>query len=701
MKKICIAGLALFMAVQISAQVKPVKIDRTQKPKAGAAPVVSFKDPTIFTLPNGMTVLVVENHKLPKVRATLTIDAGPIKEGDKAGTLDMLGEMLEEGTTNLSKEKYDEAIDALGADVNVNANGGTTSALTRYFEKAFGLMADAIKNPLFPAPAFDKVKARYITGLKANEKSTPAIASRVYQALSYGKNTAQGEITTETTAKSISLDDVKKAYQQYITPSRSYLTLVGDINPITAKALVTKIFGNWTGRKLPVPAIPLVQNPAATEIDFIDIPTAVQGEINIGNLINNPLNSPDYHALLLANYILGGGAESKLFMNLREKHGFTYGSYSEVGRGRFQTLFTANAAVRTEKVDSAVAEVFSEILHMRDGLITEEELSTAKALYNGNFALSMEDPATTASFASNILINGLPKDFYKTFLQKINAVTLADIKRVSKTYFSESNSRIVIAGNGSKILPKLMRLGYVIKKYDKYADPVIEKAPEVKTEETPKTTNNISAYEIVESYLKAIGGKEELKKVTSLVSSISLDMMGRTFEGTDKRSNPNLHSTEIKMGSMTVMKSVYDGKQGYQQQGPQKKEMDEKELKEAQDEKGVIPQLFYMTDATYKTEYLGTGKVNDDATYRLKVTMPSGSVSIQEYSTTSGLLLKEEITSTSGEDDATSTVEYKDYKKVGAILLPHEITRNQGGMEFTIKISGYKINEALTEADFK
>ena len=698
MKKLIIVALSVVLLQHGFAQ---IKIDRSKKPPAGPAPVVSIKDPVIFTLANGMTVLVVENHKLPKINASLSIDAGPIAEGKKAGLVDLMGQMLGEGTATMPKDKFDEAVDLIGAQVNLYSGGGSASALTRYFEKAFNLMADGLKNPAFPAESFDKLKSMTLTGLKANEKSAPAIAARVSKALSYGKNTAMGEFTTEESVKSLKLNDVKDTYKNYITPSRSYLTFVGDITPELAKTIATKAFGNWSGKKLTLPSIPLVENPTKTEINFVDLPTAVQGELNIGNLVNNPMTNKDYHALLVANQILGGGAESKLFMNLREKHGFTYGSYSRIGSGRFQSQFSASAAVRTDKVDSAAAEIFSEILNMRDGKITQEELDNAKAKYNGSFALGMEDPARTATYATNILINKLPKDFYRTYLQKINSVTLNDLKKVAGTYFNESNSRIVIVGNGSVILPKLTRLGYTIKKYDRYAEPVVEKTTDKKVGETAKTTNNISVYEIVNSYLKAIGGVDELKKINSISATIGLDMMGRTFAGTDKKMNPNKQLTELKMGTTTVMKRVFDGSKGFQQQMGQKKDLTAQEIKQSLDDKGVIPQLYFVSNAEYKTDYLGTGKVNDEETYRMKVLMPSGKLSIQEYSIKTGLLLKEENTSKEGEQDVVETIEYKDYKKVGAILLPFEVTRNAGGQEFTVKYSDFKLNEGVSETEFK
>ena len=698
MKKLIIVALSVVLIQQAFAQ---VKVDRSKRPAAGPAPVVTIKDPVIFTLPNGMTVLVVENHKLPKVSATFNIDAGPVLEGKKAGLLEIMGQMLGEGTTNMTKDKFDEAVDIIGANVNLYSAGGSASALTRYFDKAFTLMADGLKNPSFPAASFDKLKSLTITGLKTNEKSAPAVAARVNKALSFGKQTALGEFTTEESVKGLTLNDVKEAYKNYITPSRSYLTFVGDITPEAAKALAIKAFGTWTGKKLTLAAIPFVENPAKTEIDFVDIPTAVQGELNIGNLVNNPMNNKDYHALLVANQILGGGAESKLFMNLREKHGFTYGSYSRIGSGRFQSLFNANAAVRTDKVDSAAEEMIHELLNMRDGKITREELDVAKAIYNGSFALGMENPARTATYATNILINNLPKDFYKTYLQKINAVTVADIQRVAKQYLNESNSRIVIVGNAEKILPKIMRLGYPVKKYDRYAEPVIEKPADKKINETVKTTDNISAAEIVESYLKAIGGKEEIKKISTISAVIGLEMMGRTFEGTEKKMNPNMQAMELKMGAMTVMKSVFDGKSGFQQQGPKKKDLTEKEVKEAMDEKGVIPQLYYITSADYKTDYLGTGKVGDEDTYRLKVVMPSGRTSIQEYAIKTGLLIKEETTAIQGDTEMPVIIEYSNYKKTGALLLPTEITRNAGGQEIPLKYKEIKLNEGVTAADFK
>jgi predicted Zn-dependent peptidase len=384
---------------------------------------------------NGITVLIVEDHKLPKVSASYYIDYGPVKEGDKAGALTMMGDMLSEGTTTMKKADFDEAVDQMGADVSLNASGGNASALTRYFDKAVMLMADALRHPSFPQESFDKIKSLTLTDLKSNEKSAKAISGRVVDALAYGLDHPNGEFTTEQSVNNITLDDIKKAYAAYITPSRGYLTFVGDIDSAHAVDLANKAFGDWKGNTLMLPKLNDVNNPAKTEIDLVDVPNAVQSELTVTNLVDLPMSSPDYFAVLLANQILGGNADARLFMNLREKHGFTYGSYSSINAGRWQTTFDATASVRNEKADSAVTEILKEISRIRTEKVSDEELKNAKAIYNGSFALGLENPARTASFARNILINHLPKDFYRTYLQKMNAVTCSRYSACSAEIF--------------------------------------------------------------------------------------------------------------------------------------------------------------------------------------------------------------------------------------------------------------------------
>ncbi|MDQ6761170.1 MAG: insulinase family protein, partial [Bacteroidota bacterium] len=247
MKKIIITAFSFLMLVNLPAQ---NKVDRSKQPAAGPAPVISVGSPVTYKLPNGITVLVVEDHRLPKVSATYFIDQGPIKEGAKAGVFDIMGQMLEEGTTSKTKAQFDEAVDQMGANVNLSGSRATTSALTRYFDKAFMLMAEALRHPAFTQESFDKIKSQTLTNLKSQEKNAKAISSRVVNALVYGKDHPTGEFETEESVTALALDDIKSVYKQYVTPSRGYLTFVGDIKPLEAKALAEKALGDWKGTSL-------------------------------------------------------------------------------------------------------------------------------------------------------------------------------------------------------------------------------------------------------------------------------------------------------------------------------------------------------------------------------------------------------------------------------------------------------------------
>jgi zinc protease len=690
MKKIFLLALTGLFAHSVMAQ----KLDRSQKPKPGPAPTITFADPAIYKLPNGITVLVVENHKLPKVTATYSIDAGPITEGAKAGVLSLMGGMLSEGTTKKSKAQFDEAIDLMGADVAVSSSGGSASSLTRYFNDTFMLMAEALRNPAFPKESFDKLKSQTLTGIKSNERSAKAISGRVVNALSYGVNHPMGEFVSEQSVNSITLDDVKAAYSKYVTPSRGYLTFVGDITPAAAKALATKAFGDWKGATLTLPKLAPVSNPNQTEIDLIDVPTAVQAEITVTSLVELPLSSPDYHAVLLADQILGGGADAKLFTNLREKHGFTYGAYSSTGSGRFQAKFSANAAVRNEKVDSAVVEFLREINIMRMEKVSAEDLQNAKNLYNGTFALGLENPARMASFALNIMINDLPKDFYRTYLKKINAVTQEDILRVSKKYFGHDNARVVVVGKQEDVLPGLKKLGFAVKLYDKYANPVDEAVVAAVPKKTPE--------EVISTYIKAIGGEAELKKVKTIVATGDFEIQGQKLNASLKQMAPNMESTVISMAGTTVMKEVFDGTTGIKVQGPSSIDYTPEELKEKKAKQGLIDQLYYNSA---KLEDAGISKVGDVTVYKINVTPATGPKKTEYYDAKTGFLIKEERPFKVAGKEVMINSLFSDYKKAGNILIPHKTVQimpvGDTTQELAFVLKDVKINAPLTAADFK
>ncbi|BAV10155.1 Predicted Zn-dependent peptidase [Filimonas lacunae] len=694
MKRIYFIIAGALLLTNIQAQ---TKIDRTKRPKAGPAPVITIGDPVTYQLANGITVLVVENHKLPKVAATYSIDAGPITEGAKAGVLSLMGGMLNEGTKQRNKAEFDEAVDQMGAEVELSASGGSASSLTRYFEKAFSLMAEGIQQPAFPQESFEKLKSQAITGLKSSERSVKEIAGRVAPALLYGVNHPSGEFETEATVSNLTLDDVKAAYQQYVTPSRGFLIFTGDIKPEQAKQLAEEAFGSWKGATLTLPKLVAVKNPAATEVDLVDVPNAVQSEIRVANLIELPLSNPDYFAVLLANQILGGGSDSYLFKNLREKHAFTYGAYSSVNAGRYQTSFSASASVRNEKTDSAVLEFLNEIKRIRTTKVDPEELKRAKALYNGSFALGMENTARIATYATNIILNNLPKDFYRTYLQKINAVTVEDIQRVAVKYFGTPSSRVIVVGKAAQVEAGLKKLGYTVRLYDKYAQPVTAKANSAEA--------TFDAKKVVNDYLNTVGGVDELKKLKSMSQKMSLTMQGMTLVLETKSLAPNKSAVLVSMQGNVVDKQVFDGNNGYHEQMGQKQPMDKEDLADKKAHVYLVEQLDYLDNAAFKITAKGVESIAGKDAYKIEITTPAGKVQTEYYDVASKLLVKAENSAVMQGVTMNETVEVSNYKKVGAIMIPYKVVRTveAGGQQqvMELAVTEVKVNEGVTEADFK
>ncbi|MGV3540396.1 MAG: insulinase family protein, partial [Rufibacter sp.] len=554
-----------------------------------------------------------------------------------------------------------------------------------------------LKNPAFTQESFDKLKTQTLTGLKADEKNVKSVSGRVVNALAYGKNHPSGEFVTEESIKNLTLADVKAAYAKYITPSRGYLTIIGDIKPDAAKKLAQQVLGDMKGAPLALPKLAAVPNPAKTEINVVDMSNAVQSEITVTNLVDLKMNNPDYFPVLLANQILGGGSESRLFNNLREKHGFTYGAYSSIGAGRFQTAFSASASVRTAKTDSAVVEFLNEINKLRNEKVTDEELASAKALYNGSFALGLENKGRTASFARNILINDLPKDFYRTYLQKINAVTKEDIQRVAQKYFNSNNTRVVVVGNASQMLDGLKKLNHPVKQYDAFANPATAGA-------SSAAAANVKATDVFNNYLNAIGGAAELQKVKSILTNMTMSMQGATLDVQTKHMAPNYEAMTMSMGGNPVMKTRFNGKTGYQERGGQRQPMSAEEIQEKNAVSGLFEQLDYLKNPAFKAEVKGVEKINGSDAYKVVVNYPGGKTKTEYYDVASKLLVRVEETANNNGMVMTTTSDYGDYKKAGNILYPHSfsVTVSAGGQQqvMEMKAQSVKINEGVTAADF-
>ena len=695
MLKLSIAKKIIIALVIILSSSANAQIDRSIMPESGPAPEIFFGKPQTFNLDNGLTVMVVENTKLPRASASLSFDNPLIFEGDIAGVSSILAEMVGNGTQSISKEDFIEEIDYMGASLNVTGSGAFAGSLKRYFPRVLELMASAVLEPLFTQEEFDRQKNLIKESLKTGDKDVATAANRVEGFITYGSQHPNGEFVTQESLDKASLQDAIDFYNNYSSPSNAYLVIIGDVNYDEIKSKVTNLFGSWSSKDVSASSFPSPTNPDETEIIFVDMPNGVQSVVSIINTVDFNKNNSDYFAALVANRILGGGGAGRLFNNLREDKGWTYGSYSGISES-YKTKGTviAQAQVRNEVTDSAAVELLMELDKMKNSFVTDEELNSAKAKYTGNFVLSLENPSTIAGFARNIITQKLPEDYYNSFLENINNVTKEDVQKAANNYFLTDNTRVFITGKGSEILESIENIEYNGKKvkvryFDKYANEI--ERPDYSID------SDISAEDVINEYVKAIGGKDALAEVTSIEIKATSNIQGTVLEMYSVKNNQNQSLMEMSAMGMTIAKTVFNKFQGYNEVNGQRIPLTDVELEQAIINSALFSELNFDFSLV---ELVGTSDVEGEKAYEIKVT-DNKSVF---YSVDTGLKLKEVESQEVEGNLIVGETYYREYEEVEGILLPKVINQVSASIPIpggiTFKATSIKLNVETKESDF-
>ena len=685
-----IIGLTIIFANSLSAQ-----LDRSIVPESGPTPEIFFGKPQTFMLDNGLTVMVVENNKLPRASASLSFDNPLIFEGEIAGVSSILAEMIGNGTQSISKEDFIEEVDFMGASLNVTGSGAFAGSLKRYFPRVLELMSQAVLEPLFTQEEFDNQKNLIKESLKTSEKDVSTAANRVQNFITYGASHPNGEFISQASLDKASFNDAIDFYNNFSSPNNAYLVILGDIEFEEIKLMVTDLFSSWESKEVVTSSFPEPKNPDETEVIFVDMPNGVQSVVTVINSIDFNKKEPDYFPALVATRILGGGGAGRLFNNLREDKGWTYGSYSSISESyKTKGLVLAQAQVKNEVTDSAAVELLIELDKMRNKLVTDEELMSTKAKYTGNFVMSLENPATIAGFARNIITQDLPENYYNSFLENINNVTKEDVQNAAQTYFSPNKTRIFITGKGSEILEKIEGIEYNGKKltvryFDQYGS------------ETPRpdysVSNDISAEGVINNYIKSIGGAEKLNSISSVEVKATANLQGTVLEMYSLKNNQNQSLMTMTAMGMTLVKSVFNKYQGYNEVNGQRIPLTDEELEQAIINSALFSELNFDFEIV---ELVGTSIVNDEKAYEIKVT-DNKSVF---YSAETGLKLKEFESQEVEGNLITSEIFYNEYEEVDGILMPKEINQVSASIPvpggITFKSTSIKLNVKTSDSDF-
>lgn len=426
---------------------------------------VKLPRPRETKLANGLTVLVLERHILPTVAFSLWVKTGALADPkDLPGLAKFTAEMLREGTAHRTSAQVAAEVDSIGASLGASAEFASNistinaSGLVTNVERLLDLMSDIVLNPTFPADDLRKYQERELAQLERERSSPGFLAQEKFYQVLYRDFPASVSSPTPTSVKAATPERLKEFHDRYYAPSNAILGVVGDVQVDQIVSLIQKCFGAWKSR--PVNAIPLgeLPPPAPLKITLVDRPNSVQTNILAGDYAVRRAD-PDYIPLTVMNRILGGGPSARLFMNLREAKGYTYGAYSFFTAGTYPGPWLATTEVRNAVTDGSMHELMYEFKRIRDQKVSEAELNDARRSIVAHFALSLEQPATLLNSWMTVVYYKLPQDYWDRYPEEVTKVGLETVQRAALKYIDLDHLQFVCVGDGKQIKDVLKKYG--------------------------------------------------------------------------------------------------------------------------------------------------------------------------------------------------------------------------------------------------
>ena len=673
------------------------QLDRSVRPKA--APAINIEDSEVFTAANGMTVVLSESHKLPKVSFRLVTGATPELENNLAGLSDIAGSLILSGTSNRTKDKLDSEIDYIGANLRASENSISLSCLTKHMDKGLSVMSDVLLNANFPQTEVDRIIKQNESSLLAT-KSEPAQMAENAAAKANFPAHPYGEVMTDASLANINRDAIMAYYKRVFTPQASYFVIVGDINREQATEMVEKYFGTWKGGNSNTKSLGTSSSNTANRVIFVKKPGAVQSVVSITFPIDIDPSHADYLKLKVLNGVLGGGSfGNRLMQNLREDKAYTYGCRSSVNVTENGSYFSAGGNFRNDVTDSAIAQILYELERITNDLVEDNEINLTKSSMAGAFARSLENPSTVAQFALSIIKNSLPKDYYQTYLQKLEAVTKDDLLEVARKYLTASNCNIIVVGN-EEILDRLLVFD---------ADGRIEKFDAFGNETKEVLPADISKEELISKYISTVtktsSDKElakKLKKIKSMQEEFELTMAQLPFPMKMTRFwiAPKVEGQKMEGQGMVFQRSYFDGATGAKismQTG--KEEMTAVEIAAKQKSYGMFPEMNYATSGM---EYDLVGIENRDGKDCYVLKLNDGESETYDYFDRSTFykVATNSIKTVDGETEET-TITFGQYEEHDGFIFPMTLQISAGGATFDGKVTSRVLNAKIDINTYK
>jgi len=432
-------------------------------PPPERTPEVAFPEIPQVSLKNGLTVVCVEDHHLPRVSVRLALPVGRVADPvESQGLTQMVIEMMKEGTETRSSQEIAEFLDQLAidfeCDVSMEHSVIAMTMLSTQLDPALVLLADLVRNPSFPEIEFEKVRARWRGNLLA-QRSDPAFLAneRMFKEI-YGSHPYSKTSVPIDHLEVFSCDLLRGFFQRQLKPGGAYIMMAGDLNLDQATVLAERYFGDWEGKEPPSVQFPSLPETKEHRFALVDRPHSAQTKILMG-VRTVPQSHPSVFALKLANQVLGGSASARLFLNLREDKGYTYGAYSYQKNYRQDGVIIATANVRTDATRFSIEEIFSEFDQMTSGPAEESELARSKSEIIGSFLRQMETPGSVGSLEVLRLLMELPEDYYKSYVPVFRALEPEAVRTVSEQYIDSGKMVTTLVGDRNVLEDQIRDMG--------------------------------------------------------------------------------------------------------------------------------------------------------------------------------------------------------------------------------------------------
>src|SRR6266446_8493493 len=422
------------------------------------------------TLANGLGLVVVEDKRLPLISFRMAFRSGDANDPEaQPGLSDMMSSLLTEGTERRSSRQIAEEVERFGGTLAVGSSSDFTtvaaSSISVYADEILDLMADVTLNPSFPQSEVDLARENTKQLLIQQRAQPTFLASERLSQVVFGKHAYSRLSPTPELLDSMTRDQLVRFRETTYIPNNAVFMVVGDVDRDATIARIEELFGAWKPGPLPELDLPPLPKRSTRTVYVVDRPGSAQSNIVIANE-GITRTSPDYFPMLLMHTILGANASSRLFMNLREEKGYTYGAYSNLDARRLLGTFRASAEVRTPVTGASLHEFFYELDRIRDEAVSEEELKNAKSYLAGVFPIRIETQDGLVDQLVSIRMYDLPDDYLETYRERVNAVTAEDIQRVAQAHVTPDSAAIVIVGDAAEISEQVRPYADTIELYD-------------------------------------------------------------------------------------------------------------------------------------------------------------------------------------------------------------------------------------------